>query len=46
MVTSNGPVIDKLRPMVKFHVPFGSLEETVCRAASMCLIGPRAGPYG
>lgn len=29
MVTSNGPVIDKLRPMVKFHVPFGSLEETV-----------------
>ncbi len=38
MVTSNCPVMDKLRPMVKFHLPFGSLEETVYRAASMYLI--------
>jgi len=38
MVTSNCPVMDKLRPMVKFHLPFGSLEETVYRAASMYLV--------
>ena len=37
MVTSNCPVMDKLRPMVKFHLPFGSLEETVYRAVSMYL---------
>ena len=37
MVTSDCPVMDKLRPMVRFHLPFGSLEETVYRAASMYL---------
>lgn len=37
MVTSDCPVMDKLRPMVKFHLPFGSLEETVYRAVSMYL---------
>lgn len=37
MVTSNCPVMDKLRPMVKFHLPFGTMEETVYRAVSMYL---------
>jgi len=37
MVTSNCPVMDKLRPMVKFHLPFGTLEETAYRAVSMYL---------
>jgi len=37
MVTSDCPVMDKLRPMVRFHLPFGSLEETVYRAVSMYL---------
>src|SRR5881396_1438965 len=37
MVTSNCPVMDKLRPNVRFHLPFGSLEETVYRAVSMYL---------
>ena len=29
--------MDKLRPMVRFHLPFGSIEETVYRAVSMYL---------
>jgi hypothetical protein len=37
MVTSDCPVMDKLRPMVRFHLPFGSMEETVYRAVSMYL---------
>ncbi len=37
MVTSGCPVMDKLRPMVRFHLPFGSMEETVYRAVSMYL---------
>jgi len=37
MVTSACPVMDKLRPMVRFHLPFGSMEETVYRAVSMYL---------
>ena len=37
MVTSDCPVMDKLRPMVRFHLPFGSIEETVYRAVSMYL---------
>ena len=35
MVTSGCPVLDKLRPMVYSHLPFGSLEETMYRAVSM-----------
>ena len=37
MVTRACPVMDKLRPMVRFHLPFGSMEETVYRAVSMYL---------
>jgi hypothetical protein len=37
MVTSNCPVMDKLRPNVRFHLPFASTEETIYRAVSMYL---------
>ena len=38
MVTSNCPVLDKLRPMVRFHLPFASANETIYRAMSMYLV--------
>ena len=38
MVTSGCPVMDKLRPMVRFHLPFATLEETTYRAISMYLM--------
>jgi hypothetical protein len=38
-VTSNCPILDKLRPMVRFHLPFASTEETMYRALSMYLVG-------
>ncbi len=38
MVTSNCPVLDKLRPMVRFHLPFATSIETVYRSISMYLI--------
>ncbi len=37
MPTSGCPSLDMLRPMVKFHLPFATLEETVYRAVSMFL---------
>jgi hypothetical protein len=37
MVASNCPVMDKLRPNVRFHLPFASSEETTYRAVSMYL---------
>jgi hypothetical protein len=37
MVTSNCPVMDKLRPNARFHLPFASVEETMYRAVSMYL---------
>lgn len=37
MVTSNCPVMDQLRPMVRFHLPFATMEETIYRAVSMYL---------
>jgi hypothetical protein len=37
MVTSSCPVMDKLRPNVRFHLPFASGEETIYRAVSMYL---------
>lgn len=37
MVTSNCPVMDQLRPMVRFHLPFATTEETIYRAVSMHL---------
>lgn len=38
MVTSGCIYLDKLRPMVKFHLPFASVEETIYRSASMYLL--------
>lgn len=38
MVTSNCPVMDELRPMTKFHLPFASTEETLFRAVSYYLL--------
>jgi hypothetical protein len=37
MVTSGCPVLEKLSPMVRFHMPFATLEETRYRALSMYL---------
>jgi hypothetical protein len=37
MVTSGCPVMDKLRPMVYFHLPFATAAETQYRAISMYL---------
>ena len=36
-VTSNCPILDRLRPMVRFHLPFASGDETLYRAVSMYL---------
>ena len=38
MVSSGCPVLARLRPMVRFHLPFASLTETVYRALSMHLV--------
>lgn len=38
MVTSGCPVLDKLRPMARFHLPFASSLETFYRALSMYLV--------
>lgn len=37
MVTCGCPVMEKLKPMVRFHLPFASIEETKYRAISMYL---------
>jgi len=37
MVSSGCPRMDKLRPMVRFHLPFATIEETTYRAISMYL---------
>jgi hypothetical protein len=38
MATSGCPVLDHLKPMVRFHLPFASLEDTVFRMVSMHLL--------
>ena len=38
MVTSGCPVLDWLRPMVRYHLPFASIEETLYRATSMYML--------
>ena len=38
MVTSGCKDLDMLKPMVKFHLPFASIEETIYRATSMYLL--------
>lgn len=35
MVTGGCPTLEMLKPMVKFHLPFATLEETMYRAISM-----------
>jgi len=37
-VTSGCPVLDRLRPMVRFHLPFASSEEAAFRAISTYLM--------
>lgn len=39
MVTSGCPVMEKLKPMVRFHLPFASITETIFRTVSMYIIG-------
>lgn len=39
MVTSGCPIMGKLKPMVRSHLPFASVEETIFRAASTYLLG-------
>ena len=38
MTTSGCPVMEPLKPMVRYHLPFASLEETVFRMVSMFLM--------
>lgn len=39
MVTSGCPVMEKLKPMVRYHLPFTTTEETKFRIISMYLLG-------
>lgn len=39
MVSSGCPAMEKLKPMVRFHLPFATLEETTYRTLSMYLVG-------
>lgn len=39
MVTSGCPTMNILRPMVRFHLPFATVDETVYRSASSYLLG-------
>lgn len=38
MVTSGCPILSKLRPMVRFHLPFAKPFETIVRSTSMYLL--------
>lgn len=38
IATSACPLTDFFKPMARFHLPFASEEETICRAASMYLL--------
>ncbi len=38
MPTSGCPVLEPLKPMVRFHLPFATITETVFRMVSMCLV--------
>ena len=50
MVASGCPIMDNLRPMVRFHLPFATTLETTYRSVSMYLIAQyfrsRRGLYG
>jgi hypothetical protein len=39
MATGGCPSMEPLRPMVRFHLPFASMEETAFRMVSMYLLG-------
>jgi hypothetical protein len=39
MATSNCPVMNFLKPMARFHLPFSSVEETTVRSTSLFLLG-------
>jgi hypothetical protein len=39
LAASGCPVLAKLRPMVRFHLPFATQEETIFRATAMYLVG-------
>lgn len=39
MVTGRCSVMDFLKPMVRYHLPFASINETIYRATSMYLLG-------
>jgi hypothetical protein len=39
MATSNCPVMNFLKPMARFHLPFSSVEETTARSTSLFLLG-------
>lgn len=38
MTTSGCPIMDPLKPMVRYHLPFASLDETVYRMVSLFLV--------
>ena len=38
MVTSGCPIMDKLKPLVRYHLPFATLHETTIRIMSMYLL--------
>jgi hypothetical protein len=38
MATSGCPILETLKPMARFHLPFATLTETVYRMVSMCLV--------
>lgn len=38
MPTSGCPILEPLKPMVRFHLPFATITETVFRMVSMCLV--------
>lgn len=39
MATSDCPIMNFLKPMARFHLPFSSVDETTARTASMYLLG-------
>jgi hypothetical protein len=38
MVTTGCPILEKLKPMVRYHLPFASMEETAYRSVTMYLL--------
>jgi len=38
MVTTGCPILERLKPMVRYHLPFASIEETTYRSVTMYLL--------